>query len=108
MQIRQPLRPLRIPEPDWQMRGALIAADLREQLVATLELSQPSAWSEILTSAIGAHGGALIPTSGTGWGPHWWQLSLLGVSGTGATLEEAAREWARCSRRMRTALEDAA
>jgi hypothetical protein len=93
---------------DWQTRSPVIMHELRCELAETLELALPSAWAEIIEGAIARHGGSLIPRGRDNWGPHWWQVSVLGVEGTGETLEEAAREWSRCARRLRTAMEEAA
>lgn len=91
-----------------QTSSPAIMHELRCELAETLELAQPTAWADAIEAAIARHGGSLIPRGRDNWGPHWWQISLLGVEGTGDTFEEAVREWSRCARRLRTAMEDAA
>lgn len=96
------------PEHGWQVRNAIILHDLRADVVASVELAQVSAWREIIESAILANGGALLAPGQTSWGPHWWELTLLQITGTGDTFEEAVREWAKCARRAARAMEEAA
>ncbi|MDO6591733.1 hypothetical protein DS901_13395 [Loktanella sp. D2R18] len=55
-----------------------------------------------IRKAVVTHGGTLIePTSQ--WGPLEVQLSLIGVSASGATIAEAGRQWVKAVSRMTTA-----
>ena len=103
-----PVKRILKPTHDWQTGSPIIMHALRGELVETLELALPSAWLEIIDAAIAQHGGSLIPRGQDNWGPHCWHVSILGVAGTGDTLEEAVRDWSRCCRRVRAAAEDAA
>jgi hypothetical protein len=52
-----------------------------------------------IRKAVVTHGGTLIePTSQ--WGPLEVQLSLIGVSASGATIAEAGRQWVKAVSRM--------
>jgi hypothetical protein len=52
-----------------------------------------------IRKAVITHGGTLIePTSQ--WGPLEVQLSLIGVSASGATIAEAGRQWVKAVSRM--------
>jgi hypothetical protein len=52
-----------------------------------------------IRKAVVTHGGTLIePTSQ--WGPLEVQLSLIGVSASGATIAEAGRQWVKAVNRM--------
>lgn len=55
-----------------------------------------------IRKAVVTHGGTLIePTSQ--WGPLEVQLSLIGVSASGATIAEAGRQWIKAVNRMKAA-----
>lgn len=103
-------RPVRIAAAQhvWQTGSGPIMAELREEVIASLELAQVTAWTEIVMAAIAAHGGSLQGPGRSSWGPHWWELSLLQITGTGDTFDEAVREWAKCARRSARAMEEAA
>ncbi len=52
-----------------------------------------------IRKAVVTHGGTLIePTSH--WGPLEVQLSLIGVSASGATIGDAGRQWVKAVNRM--------
>ena len=52
-----------------------------------------------IRKAVVTHGGTLIePTSG--WGPLETQLSLIGVSASGATVADAGRQWVKAVSRI--------
>ncbi len=87
------------PEHGWMVRSPVILHDVRNDIICSLELAQVSAWNEIVQAAILAHGGALLAPGRNSWGPHWWELTLLSLTATGDTFEEAVREWAKCARR---------
>ena len=76
-------------------------AALRATLIDQLTQSHPSTWPALVARMIADLGGSLTPANPAhGWGPHWWELSLLEALGTGETFEEAVRDWTKCTSRM--------
>jgi hypothetical protein len=73
---------------------------LRTALIDQIELTSPDLWPALIAPMTGEFGGSLTPANPAhGWGPHWWELSLLDVMGTGETLEAAVHDWIKCTRR---------
>jgi hypothetical protein len=52
-----------------------------------------------IRKAVVTHGGTLIEPASQ-WGPLEVQLSLIGVSASGATIAEAGRQWVKAVSRM--------
>ncbi len=72
------------------------AAELAHQL-------RPLSWPlrlQFIEAAVIDQGGTLVPAmSGGNWGPHYAELSLLGISHTGDTTEAAVANWIKAALR---------
>ena len=81
------------------------AAELAHQL-------RPLSWPlriQVIEAAVVAHAGSLVPAnSGGNWGPHYAELSLLGISHTGDTTEAAVANWIKAALRAEKHIEEAA
>lgn len=59
--------------------------------------------------AVIQHGGTFVPAMASGnWGPHYAELSLLGISHTGDTTEAAVANWIKAALRTEKHIEEAA
>jgi hypothetical protein len=57
-------------------------------------------------AAVIAHGGTLVPAMpGGNWGPHYAEISLLGISHTGDTVEGAVANWIKAALRSEAHME---
>ena len=62
---------------------------------------------EAAQEAVIQHGGTFVPAmSGGNWGPHYAELSLLGISHSGDTIEAAVANWIRAA--LRAEIEEVA
>lgn len=81
------------------------AAELARQL-------RPLSWPlrlQLIEAAVINHAGSLVPAmSGGNWGPHYAELSLLGISHTGDTTEAAVASWIKAALRAEKHIEEAA
>jgi hypothetical protein len=72
------------------------AAELAHQL-------RPLSWPlrlQFIEAAVISHAGSFVPAmSGGNWGPHYAELSLLGISHTGDTTEAAVANWIKAALR---------
>ena len=82
-------------------------AAARRDLALSLEISDTAARIEMMKNEVIATGGTWIdPSKAGGWGPHFYEISLYGVSQTGDSAEEAVRYWSRAVLKMEDALAD--
>ena len=83
--------------------------DARHNLACQLEPLDPPAREIMVRSAVIVSGGCWIepPPPSSHWGPHFFELSLFGVSQTGDCPEEAIRLWMDAVRRSEAAFTEA-
>ncbi|MCZ4351561.1 hypothetical protein O4H61_03445 [Roseovarius aestuarii] len=74
---------------------------LRRDLSLEFELHSRAALPIAIRAAVIRHGGTLVEPR-EAWGPVEWELSLLGVTGTGESAEHAAKAWAKNCDRIAT------
>lgn len=80
--------------------------DTRLDIALTLERAENPQRLTIIEAAVVAYGGSLIPAAAhSNWGPHFAELSLLGVSHTGTSTYECIANWIKAV--IRTAEYDA-
>jgi hypothetical protein len=59
-----------------------------------------------IDAAVIAEGGTLVPAMPIGnWGPHYAEISLLGISHTGDTVEAAVANWIKAALRSQKHME---
>jgi hypothetical protein len=59
-----------------------------------------------MSAAVITHGGTLVPAMPIGnWGPHYAEISLLGISHTGDTVEAAVANWIKAAQRSEKHME---
>lgn len=78
------------------MTSALPSAVARQRVdIATvLEPLDSATRAEIMTHEIITHGGTFIPScDDSTWGPHFAEVSLLGISHTGNSTDECIANW---------------
>ena len=72
------------------------AAALARQIMALTGPDRTAA----AEAAVIDHGGTLVPAMpGGGWGPHYAEISLLGISHTGDSVETAVANWIKAALR---------
>lgn len=76
-----------------------MTAHVRGTLADQIKDTADDQAAQLMRQAILDHGGTLIEPA-SGWGPLEYQVQLFGASGTGASLADAARQWAKAVRRM--------
>jgi hypothetical protein len=70
-------------------------AAARRDLALALEAAGTAAAIEMMQAEVIATGGTWVdPSHAGGWGPHYFELSLHGISQSGDSAEEAIRHWA--------------
>jgi len=75
--------------------------DLAGVHAALAALADPAARIAAFAGEVAARGGSMVlPRPGETWGPHWVELSLMGVLGTGDSGSEALTEWMACAARQ--------
>lgn len=84
-----------LARPDQMKFGHLANANPfgdRLALLTDIEVNDPRDLQDLLDQACADLGGALLRPNPRGWGPHRWELSVMGILGTGDTVEQAARD----------------
>lgn len=84
-----------------------MTAHVRGEIATKIKLATDDLAAQLMEQAIVDHGGTLIEPA-NGWGPLEWQVQLFGASGTGTSLADAARQWAKAVSRMNATAQIAA
>ena len=78
------------------------AAALAHQIMALTGPDRTAA----AEAAVIHHGGTLVPAMpGGSWGPHYAEISLLGISHTGDSVETAVANWIKAALRSEAHME---
>jgi hypothetical protein len=79
--------------------GALMN-HLRAGMIGAIELTPVNLWPAMIAHAEIDHGASMVlPDPASNWASHLAELSLLGITGRGDTLEAAVRDWAKAAGR---------
>jgi hypothetical protein len=79
----------------------ICAAQLARQLLTLTGADR----IEAAHQAVIEHGGTFVPAMPTGnWGPHYAEISILGISHTGDTAEAAIANWIKAALRAEIGL----
>lgn len=91
-------------QPRYQFDTPVILAALLGDMIAAIDLTPSAEQPAMLAAAVADHGGSITPGAQPGrasnWGPHWWEISMLGVMGTGEDFPAALRQWTKCAGRI--------
>lgn len=89
------------PLPRFQFDAPVIIAALQQDMLAAIDLTPASEQPDMIAAAVADHGGYVQAPQARpgGWGPHQWELSLLGIMGMGEDFPSALRQWTKCARR---------
>lgn len=90
----------------------MIIDDIRIDVATTLEVIDTAQRMTAVEAAVIEYGGTFVPPAKPGaagtWGPHYAELSLLGVSHHGATSSECIAQWIKAVFRMHATAGEAA
>ena len=79
---------------------AAMTAHVRREIATRIDAApDDQAAAALMQQAVLDHGGTLIEPTPE-WGPLEFQVTVLGCTGTGETLDAAAHDWATCAIRM--------
>lgn len=80
--------------------GSIFLPLLRNSILLASEVVPRENWPGLLAYLETTHGAAVIlPDAGNSWASHMAEITLYGITGRGATAEEAFEEWCRAARR---------
>lgn len=77
-----------------------VAAHFRSQLMIALRRAHPDQIEHVIRNAVITLGGTLIEPERGDWSAQQWELTLLGISVTGWTMQHLAHEWMAAMQRM--------
>ena len=79
---------------------AAMTAHVRREIATRIDATtDDQSASTLMQQAVLDHGGTLIEPTPE-WGPLEYQVTVLGCTGAGDTVEAAAHDWATCALRM--------
>jgi len=94
------LLPVAIPPEDLPLHDTVIMSALRASVILASRTVPRSNWPDLLRYLETQHGASLIlPDPASTWASHMAELTAFGITGRGATAEEAFEEWCKAARR---------
>lgn len=90
------------PLPRYQYDNPAITAALLSDMLGAIDLTPASERADMINAAAADHGGYVSApqTRAGGWGPHHWEIGLIGIMGMGPDFDGALHNWTKCARRQ--------